>query len=82
MRVMHQKSEIAQLTLNDLGRGDHTKAYNPVHSHPFFNRSRAGRLRRNQRFRTDFTLSGEGEPKPTTVFETAPIGRSGVCEVI
>jgi hypothetical protein len=31
MRVMHLKSEVAQLLLSDLGCGDHTEAQNPVH---------------------------------------------------
>jgi hypothetical protein len=37
------KVEIAQRQLGDLGREDHAEAENPLHSHLFFNRSRAGR---------------------------------------
>lgn len=44
MRILHHKSEIAQLILSDVGLGNHTEAKN-LFLRPFFNRSRAVRQR-------------------------------------
>jgi hypothetical protein len=57
MRILHLKSEIAQLSLSDLGRqwhvnmpclfsSDDAMAKNFVLSHPFFDRSRAGKVKK------------------------------------
>jgi len=53
------KSEIAQRELSDLGCGDHTEAFFP-YIHIRFSTDREPEGGEIYRFRSDFTLSGEG----------------------